>query len=396
MRDSYFDRETMHRNNVQYLLMTILHSGEITVSELANITGISLMTVTRLCSELQDKGLIQATAPMLVKSHGGGRPSRKFHLNHDLLRCGGLHLGTEGIQLSVVDSQGTILDHQSQPYPKNIPYAPSLLLEWVGAKLNAFLEPWVGHGLLSSVGVSVSGIVDPLEGSLIYSANLGWRSVAVAEILETYSPNYRFYLQNDTKAIAVAEYLFGQKAGTQRLVLLSLGNGIGSAPILNGSLYGGNGNHAGEIGHVSFNPNGKVCECGQVGCLQTYLSRKLLLEEARRVHPDLTLSQLVMLYQKGDPFAKGLVTQFLSYTALAINLLANMYAPDCLLLTGRSLWECSELKALIADQYSQQLSPYLRDTFQLCFDSFGANSYSVASASIGFMKALQRLEARWI
>ena len=116
------------------------------------------------------------------------------------------------------------------------------------------------------------------------------------------------------------------------MVVLSIGDGIGAAVILNGEIYRGREIMAGEIGHIYLNPAGKICECGKVGCLSTHLSQRTILAEARTVYPNIDMKGLFDYFQRGDSFAVALITQVVEYTSIAINLLANTYAPEVVLL----------------------------------------------------------------
>ena len=101
-------------------------------------------------------------------------------------------------------------------------------------RLEGFLEKYRNQEMRSTVGVVVPGIVDIERGELEFSANFRWRNVAVTRYLHSRLPGYEFVLENDTKAIALAEHHFGACAGSRSMVVLSIGDGIGAAVILNG------------------------------------------------------------------------------------------------------------------------------------------------------------------
>ena len=116
---------------------------------------------------------------------------------------------------------------------------------------------------------------------------------------------------------------------------------------------------AGEIGHITINPAGKVCVCGKVGCLQTYLTPGALLTEARTLHPDITLPEMFTLFQKGDPFVTALLHQVTEYISIAINLLANTYAPEVVLLRGDLLRQGPVIRQLVSGTYREKLNWYM-------------------------------------
>lgn len=258
-------------------------------------------------------------------------------------------------------------------------------------QLQDFLRSLTDVRFQRTVGVVIPGIVDITRGELEFSANFRWRAVPVVRQLEQTLPDYSFVLENDSKAIALAEHSFGACSGCRNMVVLNLGDGIGAAVILNGEIYRGKDNMAGEIGHITLNPAGKICECGKVGCLQTHLSYRAILAEAGTVYPGVTLPELLEYYQQGDPFAVGVIRQLTSYTSIAINLLANTYAPDVILLCGSLLRIDPLIPRLLTDSCRDSLSEYMQNTFQLRLESFGVTGSLIGGGAAALQQVLDDL-----
>ena len=194
------------------------------------------------------------------------------------------------------------------------------------------------------------------------------------------------------KAVAVAEHQFGEAKGFRNIVVLNIGDGVGAAVMLNNEIYRGKDNMAGEIGHIILNPAGKICECGKAGCLQTYLSQRMLLAEARAVYPQAaTPAHLYALYRQGDTFAKAMMNQVGEYAAIAVNLLANTYAPEVVLLCGSMIRQGTVLQEIVEDMYQEKLNQYMKGTFQLRFERFGTTGHLIGGGVLAVRKVLREL-----
>ena len=391
MAERRLDRELMRQSNAKLVLMTLLTSKQATKPMLAEATGISLMSIGRICDELMSDGLIRFTEAPAASTRTGGRPPKYLTMNAERLLCCGVQISGRMLHMGIVGPLGKVVDKQSHAFPAERDYVPDQVLPWAARLLQGFVARWRGHGLLSNIGIVVSGVVDVERGVLQYSANLHWQQSAIADAFKQLMPEFNFYLENDTKALAVAEYQCGANAGTSNLTVLSLGDGVGSAAIVNGRLFRAQSNIAGEIGHISLNPGGKVCTCGQTGCLQTYLARNVILNEAQMIHPGITATELLSRAERKEAFASALVQQALNYACIAINLLANMYAPDVIVLSGSTIWDSPAIRDMIERASVKRLHPVLAHSFKLAFDSFGPNAYVIGGAAVAFSKVVESL-----
>lgn len=389
------ERELTGCESVRRVLMSLLTAKKSSKAQLAAENGVSLMSISRICDELMRRGLIREVEESPKNVSGSGRPPKWLTVNADALLCCGVHLGNRKLHMSIVNPYGGVLQNEQAHFAAERAFTPDQALPWMVERLRAFLHQWRGRGLLREVGIAVTGIVDEGKGELTFSANLKWENCRIVEYLHEQLPDFDFYLENDTKALALAEYYYGTSAGVGNIVVLTLDDGIGSAAVLDGKLYRARHNMAGEIGHIILNPGGKACECGQVGCLQTYLAKNVILNEAQRMYPGITLRELISRSQKEDPFALALVNQVVDYASIAINLLANMYSPQVIYISGSTVWESPVLRDMIEKKYKTRLSKYLGDAFQLKFDSFGPRSYVVGGAAVAFSHVVNSLSVHY-
>jgi glucokinase len=123
---------------------------------------------------------------------------------------------------------------------------------------------------IARIGVACAGQIDPARGAIVYAPNLGWRDVALRERLTT-TFSVPVVVDNDVRAAAWGEFCYGAH-GVPSLLAVFVGTGIGSGAVLDGQLWRGAGNSAGELGHTQAVPDGLPCPCGGRGCVEQYAS----------------------------------------------------------------------------------------------------------------------------
>jgi glucokinase len=122
-----------------------------------------------------------------------------------------------------------------------------------------------------AVGVACAGQIDPITGAVVYAPNLGWRDVPLGALLAQ-ALGVPVVVENDVRAAAWGEFVAGAGGREGSLVAVFVGTGVGSGAVLDGRLWRGAGNAAGEVGHTQVVPDGLPCRCGRNGCLEQYVS----------------------------------------------------------------------------------------------------------------------------
>jgi glucokinase len=112
------------------------------------------------------------------------------------------------------------------------------------------------------------------SGNIENAANLPWKHVPLTSMLEVYFPNIPVRVTNDANAVAIAEMIYGDAKNLKDFVVITLGTGLGSGIVANGELIYGHDGFAGEVGHITAVPEGRQCNCGRRGCLETYVSAR--------------------------------------------------------------------------------------------------------------------------
>ncbi len=185
----------------------------------------------------------------------------------------GVDVGGTKVAAGVVDERGKIVERLLRPTPS------SDLAQTVTTISEVVTELGSRH-IIGAVGLGVAGFVDVVRASVVFAPNLGWRDEPVKEVVED-RLGIPVVVENDANATVWAETRFGAARGQSHVILLTVGTGIGTGIVIGGELYRGRWGIGGEAGHYRAVPDGRLCGCGNRGCLEQYASGNALTAEAR-------------------------------------------------------------------------------------------------------------------
>jgi len=153
----------------------------------------------------------------------------------------------------------------------------SAFLKEIVEIVNSLKKEYKGIKRLS---IGMAGDIDNVNGILRYSPNLnGWRNLKIAKFIEDRT-SIKCDIENDANMAAWGAYILDLNRKYSNVAVLTLGTGIGGGLIFNGSLYRGFNGSAGEIGHMLIEDNGRLCGCGNRGCLEAYCGSKAIIKRA--------------------------------------------------------------------------------------------------------------------
>ncbi len=214
----------------------------------------------------------------------------------------GVDVGGTNIKMGIVHPKGQVITRSSFATK---PFASSR--EELISAISREIEDIVARaGLtkkdIAGVGIGLPGLVDHEKGIVRFLPNIpGWRQVRLKAILQN-KLKLPVYIDNDVKLITLAEWKFGAGRGASNLICLTLGTGVGSGLILDNKLYRGDGNAAGELGHMPLNEDGPRCNCGGLGCFEAYIGNSRLVMRANAImgRRDVTLEEMFKLARSGN------------------------------------------------------------------------------------------------
>jgi len=250
----------------------------------------------------------------------------------------GVDIGGTNIKLGIVDSTGRIL-HQ-----RRIPTSPDrgseAILAAIVDEIAALLASAnLRRGDLTSIGVGVPGTADIATGTVVFAPNIFWKDVPVAPALQS-ALALPVYVTQDTRAAAWAEVRVGTAQGLDSIAAVTLGTGIGCGLILDGRIFHGALNTAGEFGHQIVNLDGEPCNCGRHGCLEAHAGGLAIVREARRRIPELAAQPTVAvddvyrLAQQGHPEARRIADEVVRAIGVGLVNLVNLTSLQMVCLSG--------------------------------------------------------------
>lgn len=214
--------------------------------------------------------------------------------------------------------------------------------------LAPFVQAWVKEYSVATAGISCGGPLDSKRGVIISPPNLsdGWYGFAIVQyVKETFG--LTALLQNDANACAVAEWKFGAGQGTRNMIFFTFGTGLGAGLILDGKLYAGTNDNAGEAGHIRLSKDGPI-GYGKRGSFEGFCSgggiARLALEMAARckktpdcilkMNGDVTTKKLSEAAKAGDPFAKKVFAKSGEMLGKGLSILIDIINPEKIVLGG--------------------------------------------------------------
>lgn len=346
MTNTKFLISSDNNNRNELLKKKIIHyyiaNGDATIAEICKEMNLSIPTVTKLISELQEDGYIQDFGKQ--ETSGGRKPSI-YGLNPTSGYFVGVDVLHDQINCAAVDFKGDKLRiEENIPYKlENTPAA----LEQLCLRIDEFIDSLViPREKILSIGVNISGRVNPVSG---YSYSIFYfEEKPLSEILEE-RLHIKIYIENDTRAMAYGEYMQGVVKGEKNILFVNMSWGLGLGIIIDGKVYYGKSGFSGEFGHFCFFNNEILCHCGKKGCLETEASgsalHRLLLERYREgsstilapkieAQEEISLADLIEAIQKEDVLSIEILEQIGINLGKGIAGLMNIFNPELVVLGG--------------------------------------------------------------
>ncbi|MFO7546504.1 MAG: ROK family transcriptional regulator [Trueperaceae bacterium] len=236
--------DNVREHNRHAVLRALQERRSASRADLARATGLSVPTVAAIEQEFAASGLLQEGAPTRART---GRPARTVALRAEARNVLAVDLGAGLVRSARGDLAGGC--HRLDDGPVLGPGTEEALLAWLAAELEGLREAGTP---ISIVAVAVPGVVDRSSGRVRLAPALGWDDVPLADTL-TERTGLEVVLENDVNAVALGELLHGAGAGHRHVVYLGIsGNGdggIGAGIVVDGALYRGAHDAAGEVGY---------------------------------------------------------------------------------------------------------------------------------------------------
>jgi len=312
------------------VLDVVRQFGPVGRMEISRHAHLSTQAVSNIVEELVADGLLIRGERLRV---GRGLPPIQFDVNPNGGMTAGIEIAADHISTLLVDIGGRVRAQRRVPLPQN---DPETVLPVIRAEIEAAqaqLDPPVPQ--LLGVGVVMPGPFN-VEGmtSVGPTTLSGWLDFdAVARIGDMLGAPVT--LENDATAAAVGERLHGVARHLKNFCLIYFGQGLGMGIMIDGRPYRGANGNAGEIGHVLVAKGGRLCSCGQHGCLEAYASFHSLAQQlnAAGIH-GVDYADLERLHGERHPVVLDWIEEAAGYLAPQVAMLENLFDPEAIVLGG--------------------------------------------------------------
>jgi glucokinase-like ROK family protein len=305
--------------------------------------GLTRAAVSLIVNDLLKSQVVQEADS---RSAPNGRPPIVLEINPNRGLVGAIDMGATHMAIALADFTARI--HQESEYPFDIQNGPEVCIDQADSNLRKMLSA-LGMSIsdISAIGVGVPGPVNTEAGMVVAPPIMpGWDHFPIRETLEK-KWGCPVTLNNDAELGALGEWAYGAGRGEKNIAYIKVGSGIGAGLILNQQIYGGTTGAAGEIGHLTIDENGPLCNCGNHGCLEAYAGGHALAEQGRSLAKSgkrtllsetpaerITAFVVAEAARRGDLYAQEIIRRAGTAIGIALAGLINLFNPSVVIIGG--------------------------------------------------------------
>lgn len=312
--------------NRDILLELIRFNQPLARADLARLSGLRPSTVSKIVEQLVHENWVREGA--VIKA-ARGRPSTMLSVNSAMVTFA-LDMRPDRTILAVVDLSGRFLSRETIPSSSDM----KRTVQQIGKRMRALREEHVGKSF-EGVGVSIPGRVDPASQRVLLAPNMKWHDFDLKTALEQES-GLQVEIDNDANVCLVSELWYGRLEGARNAVLVAVAEGVGAAILAGGAMQAGHNGLAGEFGHVSIDPNGPLCQCGQKGCWEMFASSRAPIRTYNSAGRGKVqdIYELIRLMDDGDPLATRAIREQAEALGRGLRLVTATLSPELILVVG--------------------------------------------------------------
>lgn len=267
-----------------------------------------------------------------------------MHMSESII---GVDIGGTSIKIGWLSTNGDIL--QKWEIPTNTTNNGATILTDIWNSISdKMLEFAIDMKEIMGIGVGVPGFINAEKGSVDEAVNIGWQDIQVKEQLQKLS-GLPVCVANDANTAVLGENWRGAGNQAKNVLAVTLGTGVGGGIVVNGELVNGENGTAGEIGHLTVEINGSICNCGKKGCLETIASATGIVRQAEKAIKSNVTSELAHFYleqgeitakdvferaQNGDELCEGIIYYTMDILGLSLANIATSINPSKILIGG--------------------------------------------------------------
>lgn len=341
--------------NTMTILETLRRARGLTTHMICEATGLTPPTVTSILRFLEKSGWVTQGERIAT----GGRKAQSYSLDPNHLQCIAVDLQVHQLKGAVIDIAGTV--HEQLTWRAQYPERP--FPEQLGEMVEALVQRLASRGAKPvAIGISLPAYYDEEGDRVTFAPNIGGEGLALAGPL---SGKHRIpvAVENDARAGALAELWWNGEPG-RTLAYIVADYGVGAGIAIGGEVHRGRLAAAGDIGHAVIDPTGQPCRCGQIGCLETFVSFPAISRRLAQLNVPQgrykTIDDIVDAALAGDERVQKALSEAAQYLAVAASILRITLDPDEIVLGGA----LSRAGDLVLDPMIRVLSQVGPDLFR--------------------------------
>jgi predicted NBD/HSP70 family sugar kinase len=328
--------DVLRQVNRSIVLNILSEHQPISRAELAKLSGLHKATISTITGELIKDLCIIEEGGAGKTTASGGKPPTPLRIN--ALRYGlfGVEIRPEETVLALSDFNNRLVTRVSL----ETGHDPDAFFAKIGKEITKLRAKHGEFIEFAGVGVSLPGLVDNRGGRFLMSVILPWRDIPVVEKLKE-ATGLPVIIDNSARCAALAEIWHGKArhVPSRNLLYINVSTGLACGIVIDGGIYRGSHNMAGQFGHIPVDLTGPHCSCGQRGCWDLYASDKATIERYRSLRGAAakrapTMRKIVELVESGDPEATQALSETARYLGLGITALINGLDPEVVIIGG--------------------------------------------------------------
>lgn len=318
-------KELIRDMNSKLVIGMIIHDGPISRANISKKLGLTKATVSAIVQDLMNNNLVVEIGS---DDTSLGRKPILLNFNRQIGCTVSIDIGVSVISCMFSDLLGENRYIKQIKSPK-----PELLCNTLIDLITSMRSAYhTGSYNIVGIGVGIHGVT--CQNKIIFTPYYDIASIHLSKQLEDYF-HVPVLLENEANLSALGERAFLGKRYTS-LANISIHAGVGLGLILNGKLYVGKSGHAGELGHMIVERNGRPCPCNNHGCLEQYTSKRALLRDYQKAiaNPNATWEDFIVAIRNKEASALAITDQFISYMQICINNLLTSFSPEIIIINS--------------------------------------------------------------
>jgi glucokinase-like ROK family protein len=393
------DQALVRRINLSLIMQMLRTNAPISRAGLADMTGLNKTTVSSLVNELITRGFVREVG---LESGTTGRPAILLSLDPAAGYIVSGEIGVDFISVICCDFAPNVIWRQLVTISPEM--SQRTILDRALLVLNQAVEAGRNYcDTLLGVAVGVPGIVDYDSGRLLFAPNLKWEDVPLMDLLRQ-SIDATVIVDNEANLAVLGEYYFGAAQGYEEVLYISAGVGLGGGTLQGGFMRRGASGMASEFGHMTMDPDGAACNCGNIGCWETQVSQNAIFRYiresmrgkenvlAKKTKGDLnrlTIPIVVESARLGDPVALEALRKTGRYLGIGIASLINAFNPELIVFGGILSLAWDFLEPAIQEEIGQRALRWATGSTKVVLAKHGVDAAVMGGVATVYQTILQ-------